>query len=505
MQRKNNMIYVVGSGPSGVSISNSLINQGLEVTIIDVGVKINLKNLEKNTTNKFNRKLVYGSAFAYEEVGIKEFSASYAKGGLSNVWGAAISPFSKDEIRDWPIKIEDLISSYKHSEKLITIAANTEEKITFEKFFSKNIVNIKPSTQSISILKNIVNNSTILNDNGINVDFSTLAFSLPSNKVNQCTLCGKCLEGCPDELIYNSNNTLESLKKNDNFSYINNIEVTSLVESEKSVIIMAKNLKSKKQTEIHASRVFLAAGVLSTAKILKNSFEKNINSIPIKASQYFIFPGFVNANLVINKNNNHSMAQLFMKISDSFLEAGDAHIQMYSMSDSLINQIKSKIKFLPSFIFNFLRKYMDRVVIFQGYLHSNEVNSRKLQFGTSASYKGNNLRIDNPNYDRSVRKKVRKILLKLYKHKSKVGFFVIPFLYSIGKFGYGFHVGGTFPMSKKPYGRECDIYGRPYGLKKIHIVDSSVFPSIPASTITYTVMANSCRIGELYNEYSEDE
>jgi hypothetical protein len=41
------MIYVIGSGPSGVSIWKSLLNQGLEETILDVGLifKKNKKNL----------------------------------------------------------------------------------------------------------------------------------------------------------------------------------------------------------------------------------------------------------------------------------------------------------------------------------------------------------------------------------------------------------------------------------------------------------------------------
>ena len=90
------------------------------------------------------------------------------------------------------------------------------------------------------------------------------------------------------------------------------------------------------------------------------------------------------------------------------------------------------------------------------------------------------------------------------KNKSKIGFLTLPFLYSMGNFGYGFHVGSSFPMSKTPKGRQSDIYGRPYGLKKIHIVDASIFPSIPASTITYTVMANSYRIGDLYADYKDD-
>ena len=63
--------------------------------------------------------------------------------------------------------------------------------------------------------------------------------------------------------------------------------------------------------------------------------------------------------------------------------------------------------------------------------------------------------------------------------------------------GHGFHVGGTFPMSSHPTGFASDTLGRPAGLTRVHAVDSSVLPSIPATTITFSVMANAHRIGTL--------
>jgi len=34
-------------------------------------------------------------------------------------------------------------------------------------------------------------------------------------------------------------------------------------------------------------------------------------------------------------------------------------------------------------------------------------------------------------------------------------------------------------------------------MRRIHAIDSTILPSIPATTITYTVMANAYRIGTL--------
>ena len=61
--------------------------------------------------------------------------------------------------------------------------------------------------------------------------------------------------------------------------------------------------------------------------------------------------------------------------------------------------------------------------------------------------------------------------------------------------GRGFHSGGSFPMRATPKELETDTLGRPYGFARIHAVDATVFPSIPATTITFSAMANAHRIG----------
>jgi choline dehydrogenase-like flavoprotein len=61
--------------------------------------------------------------------------------------------------------------------------------------------------------------------------------------------------------------------------------------------------------------------------------------------------------------------------------------------------------------------------------------------------------------------------------------------------GGGSHTGGSFPMRKQPSSRfETDLLGRPAGYSRVHLVDSSIFPSIPATTIALLIMANADRI-----------
>ncbi len=62
--------------------------------------------------------------------------------------------------------------------------------------------------------------------------------------------------------------------------------------------------------------------------------------------------------------------------------------------------------------------------------------------------------------------------------------------------GKSYHYGGSFPHRADGGldDESSDRYGRVRGWRRTHIVDSSVFPTVPATTFTFTVMANAHRI-----------
>src|SRR5947209_5646067 len=129
------MNVVIGSGPAGVACAQALLARGESVRMLDAG--LTLEPERAALVEKFRGarpeqwsaadlaayqagmnpdvggvplKLVYGSDFAYRDadarlglhyrdVGLR---ASLAKGGFSNVWGAAMLPFTDRDLRDWP-------------------------------------------------------------------------------------------------------------------------------------------------------------------------------------------------------------------------------------------------------------------------------------------------------------------------------------------------------------------------------------------------------------------
>jgi choline dehydrogenase-like flavoprotein len=58
-----------------------------------------------------------------------------------------------------------------------------------------------------------------------------------------------------------------------------------------------------------------------------------------------------------------------------------------------------------------------------------------------------------------------------------------------------YHFGGSFPMDKTISGDfSSDLLGRVGPWRNVHLVDASVFPTVPATTFTLTIMANAHRI-----------
>ena len=85
---------------------------------------------------------------------------------------------------------------------------------------------------------------------------------------------------------------------------------------------------------------------------------------------------------------------------------------------------------------------------------------------------------------------------KIKKNSKFTGLYPIILLNKVLRAGQSYHCGGTLPMKKKKSKEICsDLLGRPKNFKRIHCIDASILPSIPATTITLSVMANAYRIG----------
>jgi nucleoside-diphosphate-sugar epimerase/choline dehydrogenase-like flavoprotein len=424
-------------------------------------------------------KLAYGSDFPYrdaeEGIALERRAAglkpSFARGGLSTVWGGAILPNRAEEMAGWPITPEELAPHYRSVHGFMPLSGRRDR---LEELFPLHgePFPLPLSRQAEDLLTDLTRQPLA----GLTPGQARLALD------QGCVACGLCLYGCPYGLIYNSAATVEQLRSLPNFTYRPGCIVQRIEENSGGVIIHGTD--STGALRLEADTLFLAAGVLPTSRIMLASLEAYDHPLRLLGSHYFLFPllrprrtpGAVSEEL-------HTLCQLFLELEAPQLSRHTIHLQCYTYNDLYARAAARALG--PFARLAPLTMFLERLLLVQGYLHSDSSPAMQLSLGRDGR-----LALTGEPVNR-VGAIVRGVMDRL----RPLG---LPFAPRIGLPGEGFHCGGTFPMRHSPAPFESDPWGRPHGFQRVHIVDASVLPSIPATTITYTLMANAHRIASAF-------
>lgn len=506
---------VIGSGPAGISAAWALLKKGHQVLMLDTGEEIEsdklaLKNrlassefndwsqydIDQYTNNRHKNKIdsiqPFGSDFLFRDptdyyknihgdtIGLRP---SFAKGGLSNGWGSAILPYREEDISDWPSASKNLKKYYQALKEFMPIAAQKDALAElFPMFNIDENTSLPPSTQAKEILKRLDKNKEKLNASSIYYGHARQAVS------NSCVKCGMCLYGCPYDMIFNTSHTLEKMLCNKNFEYAKNIHAVKFVESEKSVQVIANETTSNRSRHFEGNRIYIACGVLATAKLVTKSLGKASKPLFLKDSTHFYLPSLhIWRTTDPSREKRNSLVQLFFEVAEEANKKKTAHIQTYTFNDLYEIDMKKRFGIFAKPLKPLSHLLSRRLIVFQGFLHSDYSPKIELKIqGDSIHFKS----VSNSGTDNEI----NRIMKKISKISRSAGLVPLKPLFRKGSIGSSFHCGSTFPMKEKPSGMETDTLGRVSGLKRTHIVDASIFPSIPATTITLSVMANSYRI-----------
>jgi hypothetical protein len=182
------------------------------------------------------------------------------------------------------------------------------------------------------------------------------------------------------------------------------------------------------------------------------------------------------------------LSQLFIELNRPEISRHGVHLQLYTYSDIIGQAVRKSLGPLKGFA----PLIEERLVIVQGYLHSDESPAITMTLKRDGEKDFLQLAAQpNP----ATRRTVKKVLRELLSQTRRLGGIVVPPMLQLAEPGRGFHCGGSLPMRASPGKFESDPLGRPHGWLRVHAVDASVLPGIPATTITFSVMANAHRIG----------
>lgn len=495
---------VIGSGPAGVAVAKARLDLGQKVILLDGGKvlepeKAALRDAIAGGDDRQRPAYIaaqdgaapgqvrrFGSDFAMEpadsifaDPGKVAVRASHAVGGLSNLWGTAVLPFAARDMADWPIRAEDLQPHLRAVQALMPVAGRPDSLETlFPGGLPDGPVEVPPTAQAEAILARIERAARKLAQAGLTAGMARQAVGAG------CTRCGLCLNGCPWGLMWSSALALPDLQATGRLDHRPGALVRAVTTAEETVTCHLQDGQT-----VTGTRVFLAAGVLETARVLLTS--GYADDLILREARHAFLPS-----LQIRPNRRRpdrgaltTLPQIFLELSDPATSPFMVHAQLYGWNE----------KYAPEMAQTYGRKLKGfgalwpvlarRLVVSQIFLHSVHWPGIGLRLAGDGRL---NARVEAGGDADQVLPRAGQVMGRALKAG---GLMPLAFALRPAAPGSSFHLGASLPMAKDPAAGQSDPLGRPGGAGRVHVVDASVLPAVPATTITYPMMANAHRIG----------
>ena len=187
----------------------------------------------------------------------------------------------------------------------------------------------------------------------------------------------------------------------------------------------------------------------------------------------------------------HTLTQLFLELDDPAISPFLIHAQVYGWNEFYARDLITRYGRRLPFSAPLWRMLARRLMVAQIFLHSD--HSARAHLRLAPDGRLTVTVAQNPDLPSRFAASARRIGQSL----SRGGLLPLTFAARLNPPGSSFHAGGTVPMAIDPVAGQSDRLGRPAGRTRLHLIDASILPAIPATTITLPVMANAHRIGTL--------
>jgi ferredoxin len=518
---------IIGSGAAAAGAALALSHrEDLEITVIDIGLQLEtdrqqvvstlassapdgwdtsaVEHISKLPVSSGGRgvpeKRVFGSNYPFRDAGqlagltaVNGANASVvssAYGGFSNVWGSQLMPFTADTFHNWPVKATTMRPHYEAILDRIPFAGEEDDLAARFPLMGSAVPLPKMSPRSSRILNAYKRHSSRINNHGVTLGKARLAF-----EAKECVRCGLCMTGCPYGLIYSANQTFDELRRTDRIKLHSGLMALKIVEEANRATVVAKELRTGQLQRFEADHVFVACGAVGTTRLVANSLGLFGVDISMLESRQYILPCLSRRAVEDPRDKkDFTLNQFNMVVSPYGGEVDISMLHFYSYNAAFIDGLPSILRARSAERLQLL--LLRRLSVAFGYLPS--WNSPRLHIRVGS--KPDDLEL--PGFEISgetpppgQNKMMSAILRRIARSAPLLDLYpVIPML-SLSTAGKSYHWGGSFPHTADRSGAfSSDILGRVGSWKRTHLVDASVWPTVPATTYGLTAMANAHRI-----------
>jgi ferredoxin len=342
------------------------------------------------------------------------------------------------------------------------------------------------------VLRRYARAKPALNARGVFVGRARLALNAAA-----CIRCGLCLTGCPHSLIYSAAQTMDQMRRHD-LEYHGGLLATRIEETPDGVVVTAKDIETGQLHRFQADRVFVACGAIGTSRIVLGSLDL-YGAIPVLESAQFILP-FASRRAVADPRGRPDFTlnqfNIVVTLDDECLDASQLH--MYTYNSAFLEALPGLLS--QPLLSPARTAALRRLSIAFGYLPSWESPGFTIQAHPAAA-PGTlpALRVTGRagRQSAAANAMLRSVLARLSRSARALDLWPLLPALKMSAPGKSYHWGGTFAHARKAGGPlNSDVLGRVAPWTRVHLVDASVFPTIPATTFTLTVMANAHRIAQ---------
>jgi len=535
-------VAVVGSGPSGVAAAATLLEHGHAVDVLDVGharepgshalaadvraavergerpgralyralragpdgslasFREGLRTLLGSVEATRSHKRILGSTFVWDgaDEGIPLESGtvmrSLARGGLSNAWGAACYPWRASDFGGWPIAAADLEPHYARVAEWLGIDQAKDALVRAYPLFGPQAADRARNPDSIveRLLGRWREHEAALGAAGLTPGRARLAVRTPGTGEGACVGCGLCFYGCAFDAIWHAGKQLAALEGESGFCYRPGHLVLGFAEDAGGVRVHGQAGGSDFAERYDA--LVLAAGVLSSLRIAADAQGIHERATPLLDNELFLVPMVaLGERPARHFRTRFTLGEAVLAVEAGVVSPRPLHLQFYSFHEFFLAELGDALRALPGLVQSAAWAVLNRFTIGFVYLPGEDSTQATARVLPAAGGRPGRVRIET-----RPRAESRAILHALLAHLARVrgplGLRSVPGLVKNTPFGFGGHLAGALPMRASPGPLETDPEGRLSGTRRVFVVDSAAFPSLPAQNLTFTVMANARRV-----------
>lgn len=496
-------VAIVGSGAAATGVLAGLERfapAGTEVTVFDIGTPVAepppgledgcvpdavvadvYRRLREESGGGFPPpKSHFGQSLSRHRVEDRPLLwKSEHRGGLTNFWGGGMFPFTDREFQGWPVTAAEMDPYYRILADRVGVCGEPDR---LNEYFPSDYVN-RPPLRTSPVIEKLRDTINAHGDDGRRAGYrmvagaSRLALETRPQNEHACVYCGECMVGCGREAIWSARRELAGFQQRGT--------VTAYVEG---------RVQSIRERQVHYlrgdggapevagpfDRIFLAAGVIGSTEIVMRSFglARGPEMIDTAILSFPLMYAGAAGGFSGGGPDYFSLCNLTVMGIPDDPSLGAAQVSVYPSFDHLWRF------YTPQALWGGMRPLwrFGRWRLMLGRVYLDGAADRRLalemQDGRLVIHRGAQPDVA------SVSKPFMESLRQVANH---AGFYVPP----VPPIGHGTssHYGCTLPYG----GGLVDVARSGRIAPGVYLADASAFPTLPALSPTFTIMANACR------------